>query len=260
MILRRGIAGLVVAFGAVALSGCNVDTAVSLLVEPDGSGRVAVTVVIDSEARSQAPGLKDDLKVADLEANGWQVDGPDETDDGGLTVTISHGFDTPQQATVLLSSINGTKGPLKGVTLARSGSDANSTWSLDGTLEVNGGLEAFVDNETLQRLGVTPYAAQVENSGLDLGAAVTLRFVAVVPGDLAETTGQRDGNAVVWRIPMDGTSTLVTTRSENVDVAASVARIAQPVLIGLLVVWVGGIGVLAMMVKRRQTSSPTRRA
>ena len=252
MTIGRARRSATAAIAAVVLSSCNVDTSVSLLVEPDGSGRVAVTVVIDSEARSQAPGLQDDLKVADLEANGWTVDGPDENSDGGLTVTVSHGFDTPQQATVLLSSINGSKGPLKGITVARSGGDANSTWSLDGTLEVNGGLEAFIDNETLQRLGVTPYAAQVENSGLDLGAAVTLRFVAVVPGDIAETTGQRDGNAVVWRIPMDGTTTLVTTRSENVDVAANVARIARPVLIGLLVLWVGGIGVLAMLVKRKQ--------
>lgn len=260
MIPRRGRTLVAVAFAAVALSSCNVDTSVSLLVEPDGSGRVAVSVTIDSEARSQAPGLKDDLRLTDLEADGWRVDGPDETDDGGLTVTVSHAFETPEQASVLLASINGTKGPLKNVALTRSGGDANSTWAIDGTLEINGGLEAFIDNETLQRLGVTPYAAQVENSGLDLGAAVTLRFVAVLPGDVTETTGQREGNAVVWRIPMDGTSTLVTTRSDNVDVAASVARIARPVLIGLLVLWVGGIGVLAVMVKRKQADRRTPRA
>jgi len=248
------------AMAAVALSACNVDTTASLLVEPDGSGRVTVTVVIDSEARSQAPGLKEDLKVADLETNGWTVDGPDENDDGGLTVTVSHEFDTPEQATALLGSVNGDKGPLKNLALTRTGKDTNSTWSLDGTLEVNGGLEAFVDNDTLQRLGVTPYAAQVENSGLDLGAAVTVRFVAIIPGEIVETTGQREGNAVVWRIPMDGTSSLVTTRADNVDVAASVARIAKPVLIALLVLWVIGVGVLAVLVKRKQAARTSQRA
>lgn len=241
-----------VAFGAVALSACNVDTTVSLAVDPDGSGRVAVTVLIDAEARSQAPGLKDDLRVADLEANGWKIDGPDEADNGALTVTVSHHFDTPEQANALLAAINGEKGPLKGLTLTRTGKESDSTWTLDGRLEVNGGLEAFIDNQTLQTLGVTPYAAQVETSGLDLGAAVTLRFAAVLPGDVSETTGQRDGGVLVWRIPMDGTSSLVTTRTENVDVAANVARVAKPVLVGLFALWVIGIGVLAVRVKRAQ--------
>lgn len=254
MTLRRALRLLAATCAVGVLAGCNVDTSVTLNVEPNGSGTVSVTVILDSDALAKAPGIKDDLRVADLEADGWTVDGPDETDDGGLRLVVRHSFDTPQQATTLLGAINGDKGPLHEMALTRSGKDADSQWNLAGRLEINGGLEAFIDSATLQSLGVTPYAEQVEDSGLDLGAAVTLRFVAALPGSVVETTGQLEGTSIVWRIPMDGTTAQIATRTENVDVGANVARVVQPVLIVLLVIWVGAIGMLGTRVRRAQAA------
>ena len=125
-----------------ALASCRVDTNVDLSVNPNGSGKVTVTVTADADVVKAAPNLRTDVRNDDLRSAGWKTQGPDDTKDGGLTVTFSHEFRTPAEATTLLAQVNDTKGPLKAVALARSGKNSNSTFTLSGTLEVNGGLEA----------------------------------------------------------------------------------------------------------------------
>jgi hypothetical protein len=240
-------------FGGMALASCNVDGTVSLQVRPDGSGQVEVSMTADAEVVAAAPELAGDLRTDDLVAAGWTVEGPTPTDSGGLTVVLRRGFDTPAEATAILAGLNGDKGPLRAVSLARSGKDTNSTWTLAGELVVNGGLEAFVDNQTLELLGAAPYAGDVRAAGLDLGAAVTLRFVASLPGEIESTTAPQGGDGLEWRVPMDGSTTDIATITKNLDVAATVAGVARPVLLGLLVIWIGGAGFLAMMVRRAQT-------
>lgn len=234
------------------LSSCRVDTDVALKVNPNGSGTVSVTVTADAAVVKAAPVLRTDVRADDLVAAGWEMNGPKDTKDGGLTVTFSRGFATPAEATVLLSQVNGPRGPLKNLVLGRTGKDSNSTFTLTGTLEINGGLEAFADDAAIKLLGGAPYADQVRNSGLDLGKIVAIRFAAGLPGKVIDTTGTVEGSTVTWRVPTDGTPTDVATSTNNVDIASNVARVARW-LVGLLAaVWIMGTLVLVAMVAARQ--------
>lgn len=260
MRLTRVVRVATLAVATLLLSACNVETVIGLSVEPNGSGEVTITVTADKDVVAQAPNLVTDFRSDDLKAVGWKVSGPRTNKNGSVSVSLRHHFDTPAQATSLLNTINADKGPLHEMALTRSGRDTSSKWNLSGRLEVNGGLEAFVDNKTLELLGGAPYATQLKQSGLDIGEAVTLRFTAALPGDVKDTTGLAEDGVLVWRIPMDGSVTQVATNTQNVDIASTISRVAKPILVGLLVLWVLGIGYLALRVnavqKRRHTPLP----
>lgn len=252
MIPARVTRAVTLVAACVLLVSCRVDTDISLDVNPNGSGTVSVTVTADAAVVKAAPTLKSDVRADDLVAAGWKMNGPDETEDGGLTVTFSRGFATPAEATVLLSQVNGQRGPLRNLVLERTGKDSNSTFTLTGTLEVNGGLEAFADAAAIKLLDGAPYADQVKNSGLDLGKIVAIRFAAEMPGKVINTTGTVEGSTVTWRVPTDGTPTDVATSTNNVDIASNVARVARW-LVGLLAaVWIAGTLVLVAMVAARR--------
>lgn len=255
---RRRVARTIAAAAAcLLLASCRVDTVTSLSVKANGSGTVSVTVTADADVYEAAPTLKTDVRNDDLTAAGWKMKGPEETKEGGLTVTFTHGFDTPAEATTLLGQVNGTRGPLKGLVLQRSGKNSNSTFTLTGRLEVNGGLQAFADDAALKLLGGAPYANQVKNSGLDLGKAVGIDFTAEMPGTVVSTTGTATGSVITWRVPTDGTPTDIATTTNNVDIASNVARFFKWIVAFLLVVWVlGTVALLGLIVSRRGRRTP----
>lgn len=232
----------------VVLSSCRVNSDITLAVKPNGTGVITLVVTADKDIVDKAPGLKTDIRTDDIIAAGWKVDGPSDTQDGGLTITLSHDFSGPAEATALLGQISGTRGPLHEMVITRTGKDTNSTYTLAGRLEVNGGLNAFADDATLQLLGAAPYAADVQAAGLDLGDAVGITFNVALPGKVNTTTGQSADGVITWRVPMDGTPVDLATSVTNVDIASSISRVAKVLVAGLLVVWVLGSLVLIMMV------------
>lgn len=244
----------------IVLSSCRVDSDITLAVKPNGSGEVSVVITADKDVVAKAPGLKADIRTDDLVAAGWKVLGPTDTKDGGLTITLTHDFLGPAEATTLLGQINGTRGPLHEMVITRTGKDTNSTYTLAGRLEVNGGLNAFADDATLNLLGGAPYAADVQAAGLDLGDAVGITFTAILPGTVNSTTGQTSDGVILWRVPMDGTPTSLATSVTNVDIASSISRFAKVLVLGLLYLWIIGSVVLIFMVMRaRNRRRPTPR-
>ena len=140
--------------------------------------------------------------------------------------------------------------------ITRTGKDTNSTYTLAGRLEVNGGLNAFADDATLQLLGAAPYAADVQAAGLDLGDAVGITFNVALPGKVNTTTGQSADGVITWRVPMDGTPVDLATSVTNVDIASSISRVAKVLVAGLLVVWVLGSLILIMVVMNARNKRP----
>ena len=140
--------------------------------------------------------------------------------------------------------------------LARSGKESNSTFTLTGTLEVNGGLEAFADDAAIKLLGGAPYADQVSDTGADLGKILGITFDAHMPGNVKSTTGTQGKGVISWRVPTDGTPTDIATVTNNVDIAANIARVAKWLVALLFVVWVGATVVLGGMVAARRRGSP----
>lgn len=251
------IAAVLVA--AVLLASCRVDSVVTLKVKPNGSGTVSVVVTADADIVAKAPGIKTDVRVDDLKEAGWKVNGPTDNEDGGVSITLTRSFSGPIEATAILNQINGTRGPLKQLVVTRSGKDTNSTWTLAGKLEVNGGLEAFADDAALELLGGGPYIGEFNATGLDLGKVVGVTFNAELPGTVDATTGLQQDGAITWRIPMDGTATDVATTTTNVDVASSISRVGRVLLLGLLILWAFGTVVLLLLVlnaRNRRSRTP----
>ena len=242
------------------LCACRVDSTVSLVVSPNGSGKITVVVTADKDIVAQAPGLKADIRTDDLKAAGWKIDGPKDTKEGGLVLTVSHNFNNPTEATALLQQVNGARGPLHNAVLTRTGKPTNSTWDLTGRLEVSGGLQAFADDATNTLIGSAPYAEQVKEAGMDLGDAVGVTFTASLPGNVTKTSGQVADGIITWRVPMDGTPTEIATQVVNTDVASSISQVGIVLLRGLLILWVlGSIGLIVMVKFSKRSRRPTPR-
>jgi hypothetical protein len=237
-----------VAVAIVALSACRVDSTISLKVNPNGSGSVTVVVTADKEIVAKTESLESDLRTSDLTAAGWKVGTLRTTTTGGRSLTLVHSFRTPAEATRILSTINNSRGPLKNVVLARSGKETKSTFTVNGKLEVNGGLAAFADDAAIKLLGDSPYAGELNASGLDLGKAVGITFTVELPGKLNSTTGVQQTNTVKWQVPMDGSSTDIATSSTNVAIGSSVARVGRVVILALLALWIAATLILLLLV------------
>jgi hypothetical protein len=241
------------------LSSCRVDQTISLEINRNGTGKVVVTAIADKAVVDAAPELAADIRTEDLVTAGWKVQGPTPTDDGGLRLEISRSFQDPTEATLILGQVNGPRGPLQEAVLTRSGKDTNSVWTLAGRLEVNGGLQAFVDDAAFELLGAAPYAADIQEAGLDLGAVVGLTFTVTLPGNIESTTGVQNNGVVSWLVPTDGSRVDIATSSTNVDVVSSVAGVGRVLLLGLLTLWIAGMAILLLLVfnaQQRRTRTP----
>jgi hypothetical protein len=159
--------------GLWALAGCRVDAAVHVTAERDGSGTIEVVATADAELVAAAPGLAEDLRTADLVAAGWVVVPPAPTADGGLTVSFTHEFATPEEATALLAQVGGPSGPFQELTLAQDRSSTRVETSFDGAIIVPG-PEAFADADLIQRLSGAPLAALLAQRGQTLAEVVQL--------------------------------------------------------------------------------------
>jgi hypothetical protein len=257
--VRQRINVVVVALALLVLSACHVDATIDVVVNADGSGTVTLTLVADAELVSKAPGLADDLRFDDAVAAGWTVDGPTATSDGGLQVVISQSFDTPEQATVLLQSINGPNGPLHDVAVVRTVTDEAVSTVLSGTMRVDGGLDAFADPEVLAAIGGAPYAADIAAANMRPSDAVTVTLRAQLPGSITSSTGTADGGTLVWTVPIDATqvqTAATATQSRGGSNAWSILSTASLVL---LVAWcLLAIAFIAFVVTARRRRAQRR--
>ncbi len=243
----------------VLLASCRVDQKVSLEVNPNGTGSVTVVVTADKDIVSKVPTLAQDIRTDDLKQAGWETDGPKKTKSGGLTIELTRSFQNPAEANAVLAQISDDKGPLHDMVVTRTGKDTNSTWTLAGRLEITGGLDAFVDDATRELLGVTPYAAEVAESGLDLGDAIGITFSATLPGKVDSSNGVTDEDALTWRVPVDGSKIDLAASVTHVAVATSVSRVARVLLLGLLVLWISATAILLLLVanaRNRRARTP----
>ena len=247
----------------LVLTACRLDVTVGITVEENGSGEVTVTIVADPDLVAAAPGLADDVRTDDLVAAGWQTDGVTATADGGLSLTIVHSFDTAEQATALLSSLNGPAGPLQAILIERSAALREVTFRVSGSGRVDGGLDAFADADLLAAVGGTPYAAQIAAAGGAPGDLLGVRVVVDLPGSVVTTSGRAgsdgagatadpDRAVVVWDLALDGNPTAIEATSvRSLERGGPWPWLANGLFV-LLVGWVLASVVLIAAVLRSQ--------
>lgn len=254
--MARTVRLLSVLLLAVVCAGCRVDVDINVRMDSKGAGSVTVTLVTDKEMVTRAPGLATDLRLEDIKAAGWTVTGPTVTPDGGLQVELVQAFTTPAQANAILADLNGPNGPLVGITLALTTVQDTTTYTLNGRLQVVGGLAAFSDTDLVTALGSAPYAAQVAAAGQQPKDVLGITFKATMPGKLNTTTAKGSAG-LQWTVPLDGTALDVGTLSEHTVArnkwAKPVAKSAQVALVTWGAVSIGFIlYVIAVRHRRRR--------
>ena len=256
----------------------------------NGSGELSVTVVADAEVLAAAPGLAEDVRTDDLAAAGWTTEGATPTPANGLSLTIVHPFDTPEQATALLSTLNGPSGPLQAISIQRVATIREITYSITGTGRLDGGLEAFTDPDLLAAVGGMPYADQIAASGSSPVDTVGVVLRMHVEGDIESTTGEVTGGstdagssatdaagpvtldggegsnddsatrAIEWELALDGSETRIEAISVKSLERASSWQVLATVLLVLLIGWVAvSIAAIMLVARRRHRLRSSRR-
>ena len=177
----------------LALSACRLDVTVDVVIEPDGTGSVTVTAVADAELVAQVPDLVDDLRLDDAIANGWVVDGPTATDEGGLGITLTHEVRSAEELANVLNSVGP---PLTRMAAARNSDPVTeqTTNAINGEMVLADGYATFSDPDLLAAVGGLPFEAELTASGLAPAQAMSFTYRVKLPGELVSAnvvTGNR---------------------------------------------------------------------
>lgn len=238
--VRRVRVFLAVATLVAVLAGCQVDASVDVTMVEDGSGAVEVTVTLDEDAAGRVPDLADDLHVRDLEATGWEVTGPTDTDEDGLEIVARKPFASVEQGRAVLREIGGRGGLLRALTLRRDHSFAETSWAFGGTLDLSGGLAAFSDEDLDAVLGSDTFgqdqASLEEQLGEPLADTMTVTVSAHLPeGDFA-TNGEAAGaSSATWSADLgDDPVRMAAESSERDTTVLALAAVSAGALVLLV--------------------------
>ena len=203
------IAALFAALVTVSLlSACQVDVTTDVVMEPDGTGLITVVVEADAEVVAAAPTLAQDLVLDDIVEAGWSIDGPNDTEEGGLALRMSHPFGSSTEATNLLRSLGP---PFSDMSLTRDTEGDVTTNSLTGRL-VLGGFGSFADEDLVAAVGGEPFADRIAASGATPADSFSATLRAALPGVVGDDTTNaevNEGEVLVWTLPTDGSPQVV---------------------------------------------------
>lgn len=243
----------------LALTSCRLDVTVDVVMEPDGTGTVTVDAVADAELMEQVPGLVDDLRLDDAVDNGWVVNGPAESVDGSVSITLTHDFTSHVELANVLNSIGP---PMTDMAAARTTADEQTTNAIDGNLQLVDGFESFADSDLIAAVGGLPFEDEFAATGATPTDSMSFTFRVSLPGELisAETGTEVEEGVIEWTAPLDGSSLNVYTatvqRPANDDDTwaaplSTAALIALIVWVALAVLFIGFVAIARR--RRRRT-------
>lgn len=197
---------------------------------------------LDEEAAAQVPDLAQQLRVDDLRAGGWRVEGPTPTEGGGTELRAVKRFRSPAGASRALAEVSGPGGPFASLRLSQRRSLWKTRTALTGTVDLSRGLESFGDEVVKERLGGHVLGADPAELERQLGMALSrvfrFRLLARLPGAVRSDAPLQEGGAAVWPVELGATQT-VAASSERWNVANLLfAAVAVAAALALLVVLV----------------------
>lgn len=260
--MSRSVQTILTAVAAVAavvvLASCRVDVDVIVQIGPDGTGEVVITATADAEVVQQAPGLAEDLRFDDATAAGWVVDGPGQTEDGGMTVTLRRPVTSIEDANNVLASLGAPFVDVRFERVVDEDDPERVTLTLAGQLQLADGFESFADADLVAATGGAPYADQLAAAGATPTESLGITLRAELPGAIESTTGEAAGNTVTWDAPLDGAAQdLATTAEQRPDRGPAWAGPLSWLALLLLLVWlvvVGLVGVAVVRARRRRAA------
>ncbi len=174
---------------AVLLAGCQLDVHVDIVMESDGSGSVAVEVVVDDDALARVGNLESQLRVDDLRASGWEVQAPSRQN-GTTSIRAVKPFASTAEGSLILDELTGPDGPFRDFDLRVDEGVLGSEYAVTGTIDLTGGPQAFGDEELRATLGGDPLGDTVarieQEEGRPVADMVDFRVTVDVPGAAPE--------------------------------------------------------------------------
>jgi hypothetical protein len=166
-------------------AGCQLDVAVDVRVNEDGSGSVTAGVGLDDDALGRVGNLDRQLRVDDLAAAGWAVTAPIR--EGDLTwVRATKNFASPDEAGVVLSELTGSAGPFREFAVRVDDGMFGRDYEVAGTVDLREGPAAFGDEELSAALGGDPFGGTLEvierEEGQPVAEMVDFRVTVQLPG------------------------------------------------------------------------------
>ena len=183
--LRRArLIAALIAF-SIAGSACQVDVAVNVDVESDGSGTLTADLTLDADAvKALRGGVAESLEFADLRDSGWAVV-INPVDAGGARITAHRAFEGPAQLGTLVQELSGEQGPLREVSLERDRSILQGRYRFNALMDLRG-AEAGMGGDS--QLADTLRSAGVDQSKLEellrsrIAQEMTVRLSVDLPG------------------------------------------------------------------------------
>lgn len=248
----------------LVLAACRLDVVVDVEMEPDGTGVVTMRATADEQLVGRVPDLVDDLRLDDAIENGWVVDGPILTEDGGAEIVLSHPFSSAAELANVLTSIGP---PLTQMAVARTeGEDGQIVNGINGVMILPNGYESFADADLIGAVGGLPFADEIAASGVPIEDAFSFTYRVSLPGELESAeTGTDVGDGVVqWIAPLDGTSVnlyIATVQQPAGSGSSWAGPLATISFVGLIawIVLAGGFIVFVAIARRNRRRRRERR-
>lgn len=198
------------------------------------------------------------IKVDDLVAAGWSVEGPTVGADGGLDVVATRRYSDVEELRSLLAAVGGQPGPFREVVLSQHRGFLKTTTEFRGAVDLGGGLDAFTDPDLKKALEATSEAPlgvtaeQLEQHfGAPLDRLLGLEVALRLPGAADSNAPTAADGAAVWE-PSLGQRVALAATSEQWNrrniAATGVALLAT---LGLLAV------VVLRLRRRQEAPDPT---
>ena len=186
---------------------------------------------------------------------------------GGLSVVAARTFATVDEASLFLTQLSGDNGPLRNITLTRTGGVNDASYQFSGVGGLPKGLAGFADADALKALGEAPFAAALAEQGGVLGDVLGVSLALTLPGKpgvTGETTAtitprQADDTSTTftWNIALDSSDSPLTAFTRDRDVSAMVAwYVARGLLVFMIVLVALAMAYIATVVYRRSRSTP----
>ena len=212
-------------------TGCRVDVAVGVQVGRDGTGQVTASVLLDQAAAAHLVEGAEQPRVADLEAAGWQVEGPVARTGGAQELRAVKRFDSPAGATRAVEELTAPGGPFRSFRLSQQRSFLKTRTAVTGTVDLSGGLDGFADPALRDQLAAAGGDFATVERQLGVPAAEAIHF---------EVKAELPGRARTWRPAL----------GETVEVGTSVESWNTSRIAFLAVAVASGLALLAVLVSR----------
>ncbi len=185
---------------AVMLTSCRTDAVVNVVVDDSGAGTVTLEVTLDDEVVARLGDPAAALELDDAREAGWTVVGP-TAGVGGTVISATKPFANPDQFAAVVAELGGESGVLRDFAYTRERSFGQTTYRIDGSIDLSGGLESFGDDALATTLG-SPIGWSATDLEAELGGpageAFSLTVRADLPGDMSASGATVDNGVASW--------------------------------------------------------------